>query len=379
VFLKQGLPYNPENFPQTSGAGIDIRSDMRNVMLFPFPPFSTNMARTVSTLESFLTEIAKLTGLRFCLYDLNYFTQDSAKLRVPVRLRTHCCAWCNLVKSNPVLYRRCIEVEHARLRKAGRRKAAIIDTCHAGVTDIVVPLFLGTRQIGALYLGQCRTGGWDGRSGGEDRKGGGEDQEEGKRPWEAITRHGLDPERLQEEYERLPHVMSVTLSGYKKLLSGIKEYIEQIEWSIEKETRFLDVRLSNSEKMSKVNVAEVPNLFLENLSAHTPAVQRTLALIARNYWSEVNLVKIARQAGVGRSHLSRQFHRETGITFRECVRGARIYAAQYLLKRTKLGNKEVAELLGYGESSSFIRAFKAHTKGATPHSFLRYQANPKPH
>src|SRR5690606_12188703 len=86
-------------------------------------------------LEALVEEIERLTGMEICIYDLNFFLNESPKLRVPQRLCIHDSKYCHFVKSNPDAYPKCIQPANCRTEQAGSMTQPLVHTCHAGVTD----------------------------------------------------------------------------------------------------------------------------------------------------------------------------------------------------------------------------------------------------
>jgi len=75
--------------------------------------------------------------------------------------------------------------------------------------------------------------------------------------------------------------------------------------------------------------------------------------------------ELAGRAGYTRSHFSRQFRQQTGLSPRQYVINARIALTKELLRGTNLSVSEVAQRAGYAELFAFSRQFRQHT-GTTP-------------
>lgn len=314
-----------------------------------------------SPLEEFLAEIARLTGLHVCLYDLNYFTEDSAKLNVPHQLRLHMSPFCRKIKSHPEAWGRCIDDQYERAELAAKSGQPLVHTCHAGLTDLVIPLQAGQRNIGALYLGQAVT---------QTRR------RHEQTLQETAERYGFSLEELKQLSAAAPHLSAEKLRNYAPLLRLLKAYIEQAEELLAWELHAA-MEAETVPPGKNIAIENVPVPGLDQLRPQTRPIREAVQLIRRGYSKDINLPTIARQVGLSESHFSRQFRQETGMTFRRCLLETRVSAAGYLLKKTNLGTKEIAALVGYKDPASFLRAFKAHTR-YTPHEFLRRQPPPFP-
>jgi DNA-binding NarL/FixJ family response regulator/AraC-like DNA-binding protein len=85
---------------------------------------------------------------------------------------------------------------------------------------------------------------------------------------------------------------------------------------------------------------------------------------------QLQLRTLSRELGVTPNHLSAQFVRETGRSFREYLSFVRIEAAKRLLASSTLKVWEVAEQVGFLNVEHFSRVFKKLT-GVPPHLFTR--------
>lgn len=90
------------------------------------------------------------------------------------------------------------------------------------------------------------------------------------------------------------------------------------------------------------------------------AVLKTCAWIRdKALTEEVRLCEAAQACGISSSHLSRQFHRSTGLTFQNYVTRFRLEKAGELLARTNQSITEIAFESGFQSLSQFHRCFKA--------------------
>jgi AraC-like DNA-binding protein len=96
-----------------------------------------------------------------------------------------------------------------------------------------------------------------------------------------------------------------------------------------------------------------------------PAVQRTLATIHANFVSPPGLGEIAAKAGVGTTHLSRLFAKETGMTLSAYLRQLRMEHASRLLLTGECNVTEAAFAVGYASLGQFSYAFR-QTYGHPP-------------
>lgn len=87
-------------------------------------------------------------------------------------------------------------------------------------------------------------------------------------------------------------------------------------------------------------------------------VQRAHTLIALRCQEPLNLPALARELGVGYSHLRHSFLSRMGISLREHYLNTRIQKGQDFLLNTAKSVKEIALLLGFDSASHFSAQFK---------------------
>lgn len=87
-------------------------------------------------------------------------------------------------------------------------------------------------------------------------------------------------------------------------------------------------------------------------------VQRAHTLIALRCQEPLNLPALARELGVGYSHLRHSFQSRVGVSLREHYLNTRIQKGQEFLLNTTKSVKEIAELLGFDSASHFSGQFK---------------------
>ena len=84
-----------------------------------------------------------------------------------------------------------------------------------------------------------------------------------------------------------------------------------------------------------------------------------------NLHTKITLEQLAEAANLSPSHLSRLFHKETGITISAYITQKRIEAAENMLKFSEYSTIEISEYLCFSSESYFINVFRKKT-GYTP-------------
>lgn len=107
----------------------------------------------------------------------------------------------------------------------------------------------------------------------------------------------------------------------------------------------------------------VKNSFIETRIWHSVTVENVCAYIKDQ--SDIRLETVAAHFNYSPEHLSRKFHKEIGISYRDWCNHIIMDRAVELMKNEENSLEFIAEALGYSDRSSFIRAFK-RTFGITP-------------
>lgn len=104
------------------------------------------------------------------------------------------------------------------------------------------------------------------------------------------------------------------------------------------------------------------------LKTKNKLVLDTMEIIAQNYITDLSLDFLASQLNITKNYLCHIFKKETGISIIQYITQLRINHAKHLLLHTSLKISEIAESVGYQDSSYFAMQFK-NLCGVTPLQF----------
>jgi AraC-like DNA-binding protein/ligand-binding sensor protein len=315
------------------------------------------------TLERFLDELARITGLRVCLYDMSVFAADRTDVLASNALRHHRCSLCSLMKTKQDALDRCIAHDRLRARRAWDKGKPIIDTCHAGVTDLITPITIAGQAPGVLFLGQTVTIP--------------SPQLETKLKRLAHD-FGFTHRQLNEAKQKMSQRTRKDIGSHRSLLKLITQFVAQQE-----HIRQLELELANWQPdrttpltpRQALDQGKIPTPLVDRLiqsldiDRQTP-VHDCLLLIKERYCAGITLQDAAHALHISSSHLSRLFSQTTGISFRSCLLETRLNAGLNLVRRFHISITQATELLGYDDPSIYLRSFKRKT-GMTPGQFLR--------
>lgn len=113
------------------------------------------------------------------------------------------------------------------------------------------------------------------------------------------------------------------------------------------------------------SLAEMMTLVQDSAQRQDP-IQVAIAYIQENYQrSDISLQQVADEVNLSQSHLSSQFKMRTGSSYVRYLTTIRIDNAKKLLRTTDQSVANIAEVVGYPNTTNFYRHFQKHT-GMTP-------------
>jgi len=98
-------------------------------------------------------------------------------------------------------------------------------------------------------------------------------------------------------------------------------------------------------------------------------IRRAIDYMEENYSrTDLSLTEVAKHVGVSCSYLSITFKEQTGVNFNDYLMRLRLAKAKELLRHTNLKTYEIAESVGFNDSSYFIKVFKK-LEGMSPKTY----------
>ena len=98
--------------------------------------------------------------------------------------------------------------------------------------------------------------------------------------------------------------------------------------------------------------------------------REALALIARDYASNLHLEGVARDLAASRRQLQRAFAEAGDTSFRDELAKVRMHHARELLASNELSVRQVAVAVGYPQPAQFAKSFRRH-HGYPPSAYRR--------
>ena len=234
-------------------------------------------------------------------------------------------SFCQLLARYPGTCRLCTECNEAANARCKKGRHSFSYLCHAGLVEIICPVWYKDIYVGNLSLGQFR-------------RRGKQINEAGLALWADLT--GLSPDRIRRAYMSKPLIDAGGIKGARMLL----------EFCVEK-------------------------LLQEDIfyTSHQDSVNRVEQYIQEHLADPLTLEGIASQAYMNPSYLSAMYHKTTGMTLSQYIHHVRISRSIYLILNTSKSVAEIATAVGFLDPNYFSRVFRKKT-GLSPMEYRRQVA-----
>jgi AraC-like DNA-binding protein/ligand-binding sensor protein len=270
----------------------------------------------------------EMSGLRACVSYPPWTHIPLPEDRLDWVYHAHHGRFCEIVKSNTKM-KSCGGYDYHRMNdEARRRRKPFVNTCHAGATEIIVPIIARDKHIATVFCGQALT------------------LAQARAGFEEIRRRvadlDIDLGALKRAYDELPRIP-------KKKLQHMGEFL------------FLAVS-QLAESMSDVALEQ------EIVLRQYKPIQTAIGLMKARLSQPLSAGKIARAIHLDPAYFSRLFKRVTRMTVTAYLTELRIERAKRLLRNTNLRMSEIAAEVGYSRQSYFTRKFR-EIVGVSPSQF----------
>lgn len=267
-------------------------------------------------LKELLRDFYRLTRIRVVLFDIE---------------RREMLAWpenrpdfCRIIRSAPAGARACRACDKDACDAALKGRDAYIYRCHAGLTETIMPLYVGQVPVGFLLFGHVFA--YDDFAAG----------------WETVSRrcaaYGVDMDDLKAACKTMPCMD--------------QDYIRSASHILHATASFLLM-----ERMATLQADS--------------AAARLDAWIARHYTEKITAEDACGALGISRSRLFRLTGQLYGCGLSGQVKKLRMERARQLLReRPDLNITEIASACGFSDYNYFIAVFSGET-GVSPGAYRR--------
>ncbi len=305
---------SPGRFRRRGGTGPELPPSPENsAAVFPSRRSGASGGDAKQNIRKLCVLFESLSAQTGCRFVWHTFINDEVSSIPGIRLY-HDSDYCVAVKNCTTKLRQCCADEHWRIscRRSQDRCAPYVVTCHAGVTEIVVPIFRGGIYVGDIFIGPF---------------GGGD---------------GSPLHRFQDEYSRLPHFSP-----------GLGEWLQR-----------------HVQLLLELFPPEFPEYAPASLCPPPPAdceerIYKLLVYLRQYHFRKITLSEAARLTGLSIPRLQHLFRETMGVSFSEYLQRLRIGTAYGLVESTTLSMNLIAEQCGISDQARLAVLFRRYF-GETP-------------
>lgn len=307
--------------------------------------------------EKVQDELAKLTGTAIITIDFkgNPITKHSCRTD-----------FCSVIRENPISRKRCFRCDALAGLEAVRLGRPYIYLCHCGIVDVAVPVMVGDRYLGAVMFGQVRIPNND-------------TEAKVERLVSEISSFQAESDTarqdLLEKYQRLPEMEYKRIVAVADTINAVVNYIVDRAVNNENEAMTYKFLLQNSSAHSSQTNSEIQELKNPAVEADvfmaepelpkSSPVYPAVAYVKNHKHEMVTMNEMAKLCHLSPSYFSRLFRRELGENFINYVNRQKMQWAKERLRSSNDSVVQIAQELGYLDSSYFISVFKKF-EGTTP-------------
>ena len=272
----------------------------------------------VEQLQELLKDFYHIANIRITVFD-----RDLTEL---VSYPENCAPFCQLIRGTQEGRSACTACDRAACAAASKRDSAYIYRCHAGLTEAIMPLWVGNALVGYLLFGHVFAY---------------ENEEAG---WQIIQKccehYPVNKEKLRATLPGCPHASD--------------EYILSAAHILHATASFLVMQ-----QMAKLQE--------DSLAA------RLDAYMDAHFCEDITAATLCREFGIGRTKIYKLSNQLYGCGISEHIRAKRIQKAKHLLtEHPDMHIADIAIECGFSDYNYFIAVFSSQV-GISPGAYRKIQ------
>lgn len=286
------------------------------------------------TLRYLLENIVAKYDVRINFADIGGISKIDHELELVLKqYNYHNNSFCNFVKKQEELHRRCIKSKHVLCR---RIKKTFYGKCYLGIYELYYPVWFNEQLIALICIGQFQA---DPEKSLEFVK-------------ERAEQYGLDPMVCAHEYKEVTKEINFPLEDLNQDLGVVCSFLSLLYRNAILE-RFVESKLTGS--MRKAT----------DYYQDKAIVSSALDFINKNYAQNISLDLISENCYCNPAYLSHLFNKEIGMSITDYINKCRVEDAKRLLDLTELSITQISQEVGFNDPSYFSKVFK-NIQGVNP-------------
>lgn len=242
--------------------------------------------------------------------------------------------FCSYLQKSDVVCQSCQAIQNKLATTANTKGKTQTTTCFAGLSDSVVPLFLGNDIVGYLQTGQIILS---------------DDDDIAPHDIEhfhiKLQKLGVDVENDEHLKELYQQVKVINKTQYEAVLKLLEIFASQLSSVM-------------AEKVIQQNEGEPPR------------IRKAKRFIQEHIDQDITLSEVASSVNWSAYYFSRMFKKTTGFNFVDYLARVRIERAKHMLLNPHLNVSEIAYEVGFQSITHFNRVFRKLT-GNSPTDFRK--------
>lgn len=219
----------------------------------------------------------------------------------------HCNKFCSRIKDNKTLLQKCIENDNILIpAKAESKMAPFIHTCHAGVSELVVPVFENGYCTEVILAGIFKAG-------------------KASNPYPG----------MEKLFTALPKRTASQIEPLKSLIGSLAGLMK--------------------EKRDVLNLSDVME------KTGDKRIVESAAYIRKNISGDISADRLAENAFLSTSRFIHLFKQETGMNLTDYINMLKMENAKGLLRETNLQLMEIMSACGFSSQSYFGMKFRKYS------------------
>lgn len=248
--------------------------------------------------------------------------------------------FCNLMRSSPEFRHLCQKCDLYGGLEAYKTGQPSIYRCHAGLTDISLPIVQSNQLSGFLLFGQVQVT---------------DEENSNYTSIQTINTDWMNSPNLRQARNKVKLVSSKQVESAASILREISQF---------------HTRDVNPRDQIKFNVkSKKPSNQQEKVS-NNEEIRKALTYIQKNLSRPITLEEVANHVYLSQYYFSKLFKKEMNINFVTYVNQRRIEEAKKLLVESSLSIETISRNLGFSQPSYFIKTFRSMTS-STPANYRR--------
>lgn len=248
--------------------------------------------------------------------------------------------FCQIMRSKPEFKSLCQKCDAFGGLEASKNGDPCIYRCHAGLTDISLPIIRNNQLLGFALFGQVEMD---------------EDLQSPFTRIHPIVTNWEKSSELRQARKKIKLVSTTQIKSAAALLKTIGDYhFDEID---PRDRIKFNFHTTKKELKSAIN-------------SKNDEIHKAIAYIENNLTTNLTLEDVANHVYLSQFYFSRLFKKEMGISFITYLNQQRIEQAKTLLAQSNLSIKSISQNIGYSQTSYFCKIFK-ELVGMTPVNYRK--------